>query len=70
MVGQVPRESIQDYGKVLSPYLLDEKTLFVFSTDFCHWGSRFGFTHKFQDEEKIYKSIEKLDKIGAELVEK
>lgn len=70
MIGYLPREKIEEYGKILTPYFLDERTLFVVSTDFCHWGKRFSFTHQFPDEEKIYKSIERLDKMGAELIEK
>ena len=54
MVGQVPPESMNDYGQVLAPYLMDAKTLFIISSDFCHWGKRFKFTHIFPEEEKIY----------------
>lgn len=61
---------MQDYAKALLPLFLDESTLFVVSSDFCHWGERFDFTHKFVDEPIIYKSIEKLDKVGMNAIEK
>ena len=39
------------------------------SSDFCHWGSRFQFTHQFPDEPVIHKSIARLDKQGMDLIE-
>jgi len=47
MVGHVADKQLSTYGTVLSKYMKDPETLFVISTDFCHWGSRFDFTHKF-----------------------
>lgn len=32
------------YGQLLSKYLDDPANLFVISSDFCHWGQRFGYT--------------------------
>lgn len=69
MVGQVPSEKLSDYAKALLPYFLDERTLFVVSSDFCHWGDRFQFTHKYDDEPLIHKSIEKLDRLGMTKIE-
>jgi AmmeMemoRadiSam system protein B len=45
MVGSVPTKSMPKYAKALLPYFLDERTLFIVSSDFCHWGDRFDFTH-------------------------
>lgn len=33
------------YGGALAPFLSDPRNLFVISSDFCHWGHRFGFTY-------------------------
>lgn len=33
------------YGQLLGPFLDDPTNLFVISSDFCHWGQRFGFTY-------------------------
>jgi AmmeMemoRadiSam system protein B len=41
MVGQVPSNKLSDYAKALLPYFKDERTLFIVSSDFCHWGDRF-----------------------------
>ena len=40
------------------------------STDFCHWGTRFDFTHQFKEEATVGDSIERLDRMGMELIEK
>lgn len=32
------------YGALLAPYLADPSNLFIVSSDFCHWGRRFGYT--------------------------
>lgn len=39
------------YGGHLAPYLADSSNLFVVSSDFCHWGSRFQYT--FFDEHQV-----------------
>jgi len=48
---------------------MDDKTVFIVSSDFCHWGQRFRFIHKFDDEPVIHKSIERLDHQGMKLIE-
>lgn len=32
------------YGSLLAPFLADPCNLFIISSDFCHWGSRFSYT--------------------------
>ena len=62
MVGDIPEAKYKAYAEVLLPLFLDERTVFIISSDFCHWGQRFGFTHKFDDEAVIHRSIERLDR--------
>lgn len=45
MVGQIPSDKFSDYAKALLPLFLDDRTLFVVSSDFCHWGERFDYIH-------------------------
>ncbi|KAI9715237.1 MAG: hypothetical protein M1812_006047 [Candelaria pacifica] len=33
------------YGKLLAPYLSDPTSIFIISSDFCHWGLRFNYTY-------------------------
>ncbi|GAA5961210.1 hypothetical protein JCM21900_006331 [Sporobolomyces salmonicolor] len=45
LVGSISTASEQSFGSLLAPYLADPTTLFVVSSDFCHWGQRFRYTH-------------------------
>ena len=45
LVGNTNPEKEVEYGRILAPYLRDPKTVFVVSSDFCHWGSRFDYTY-------------------------
>ncbi|KAK3283050.1 hypothetical protein CYMTET_9238 [Cymbomonas tetramitiformis] len=70
MVGALTPESEAFYGQVLTGYLNDPANLFVISSDFCHWGRRFNFTFHDKKCGPIYKSIEALDKLGLDIIEK
>jgi predicted class III extradiol MEMO1 family dioxygenase len=37
MVGSISSEKEKLYGEALAPYLSDPATLFIISSDFCHW---------------------------------
>jgi AmmeMemoRadiSam system protein B len=45
LVGSTNEAAEKRYGKVLAPYLADQTSIFVVSSDFCHWGSRFSYTY-------------------------
>lgn len=45
LVGSTSPAAERDYGHILAPYLADSTNLFVISSDFCHWGLRFGYTY-------------------------
>jgi len=68
MVGSVSKEDEEKYGKLLAPYLLQEGTAFVISSDFCHWGKRFSYTPYNSELGPIHKSIEEMDKEGMHLI--
>lgn len=44
MVGALSSEDEARYGRILGRYMDDPANLFVISSDFCHWGSRFSYT--------------------------
>ena len=54
---------------MLAPYLRDPKTVFVISSDFCHWGYNFDFLYYKDRSKPIWQNIEELDKRGAALIE-
>lgn len=45
MVGNASPATERSLGQHLAPYLSDPANLFVVSSDFCHWGSRFRYTY-------------------------
>ena len=45
LVGNTSKATEQAFGKLLAPYLADPTNVFVVSSDFCHWGTRFHYTY-------------------------
>ena len=62
LVGSINAEKEAYYGTILADYLADPHNLFVISSDFCHWGSRFSYTYYDKLKGQIWQSIEDLDK--------
>ena len=69
MVGDIPEDKYAAYAELLLPLFMDERTVFIVSSDFCHWGRGFDFMHQFDDEPIIHRSIERLDRQGMDLIE-
>lgn len=44
LVGSLTAQQERDMGQKLAPYLDDPDNLFIVSSDFAHWGTRFGYT--------------------------
>eukprot|EP00877_Chromochloris_zofingiensis_P011645 jgi/Chrzof1/6734/Cz19g07050.t1 len=70
MVGALSTDGEARYGKILGPYLDDPSNLFIISSDFCHWGSRFNYTFYDKSQGSIWKSIKWLDELGMQTIEK
>ncbi|OJD16985.1 AmmeMemoRadiSam system protein B [Emergomyces pasteurianus Ep9510] len=49
MVGSTSPATEAAFGALLAPYLADETNAFIISSDFCHWGMRFGYTYYVPD---------------------
>jgi AmmeMemoRadiSam system protein B len=45
LVGGTTEAAERAYGKIFAKYLEDETSVFVVSSDFCHWGDRFSYTY-------------------------
>ncbi|CAD8209619.1 unnamed protein product [Paramecium pentaurelia] len=69
MVGSIDAKSEEYYGKLLSEYFDMDDTLFIISTDFCHWGTKFAYTYFNNADGEIFESIEKLDQKAMEHIE-
>ena len=61
LVGSLSPEKEVKYGQILAKYLADASNLFVVSSDFCHWGQRFRYTHYDESQGEIHESIKALD---------
>lgn len=69
MVGNVGSDKEKMYGELLAKYFLQPNTVFVISSDFCHWGERFSYTYYDEKQGEIWNSIEALDRKGMQLIE-
>lgn len=69
LVGSLSPEREAHYGRLLSKYLSDPSNFFVVSSDFCHWGQRFRYTHYDKSCGEIYQSIQQLDQQGMSIIE-
>ena len=61
-MGSTDHQSEKIYGQLFAKYLEREENLFVISSDFCHWGKRFRYTHYDKSKGEIHQSIEDLDR--------
>lgn len=48
--------------------LLSPETFWIVSSDFCHWGKRFGFHYYKPSDGPVYASIEALDRAGMRAI--
>ena len=56
-------------GKYLYDLFEDKKTLFVISSDFCHWGNDFDFTYYNKKFKNVNESTEDLDRQALDIIE-
>ena len=45
MIGSTSHDTEKVYGEILAPYIVDPANVFIVSSDFAHWGKRFGYTY-------------------------
>lgn len=57
LVGSIHHDKEISFGASLAPYLAREDTLFVISSDFCHWGTRFSYTFYYPDPQSSTTNI-------------
>ena len=68
VVGDNDLKTNNEIGKALLELYEDPKTLFVISSDFCHWGKNFGFTYYNKKFDNIWESTEDLDKQALDII--
>ncbi|KAG9244667.1 MEMO1 family [Calycina marina] len=85
LVGSTKEAAEKLYGEILAPYLADPTSVFIISSDFCHWGLRFDYTHYISEpggeitslakrsrpptQPTIHESIGILDKHAMDAIE-
>lgn len=67
LVGSPSKDQEDQIADALMPYFQDDRTLFIISSDFCHWGRRFAFT-RCEAGMPIYESIKDLDLRGMSFI--
>ena len=68
VVGDNDLKTNIEIGKALYELYLDPQTLFVISSDFCHWGRNYGFTYYDKKFKNIWESIQDLDKQALDII--
>lgn len=68
VVGDLSSAEEARLGKLLEPLLSTPGTLLAASTDFCHWGRRFGYVRR-DPSLPVYESIQALDARGMAAIE-
>jgi AmmeMemoRadiSam system protein B len=70
MVGDMASDAMfEQYAQLFNQYFAQDNTVFVVSTDFCHWGKRFSYQPYRKEDGLIHESIAKLDKEGIDKIE-
>jgi AmmeMemoRadiSam system protein B len=68
IVGGLKNNLEVEYADILRPYFNNDENLFVISSDFCHWGKRFSYTHYDKTKGPIFESIKSLDSDGMSAI--
>ena len=68
IVGDNNYETNKKIAEILYELYEDKKTLFVISSDFCHWGRNFGYTLYDKKYDNIWESIQDLDKQALDII--
>jgi AmmeMemoRadiSam system protein B len=57
VVGSTSPRMDAEYGSLLAPYFEQPETLFIISSDFCHWGARFGYQHLLREQSVVLPNL-------------
>ena len=70
LIGKLEKSDVNLYGDTLAPYLTDPRggSLFVISSDFCHYGERFSFTKFDKSEGEIWQQVQSLDEAAMKII--
>ncbi len=66
VIGAVDERRERRIARALAPMLRDPRNAFVVSSDFCHWGKRFGFTGLLDKDEEA-RQAEREERDGSDV---
>ncbi|EPY41783.1 memo-like protein [Angomonas deanei] len=72
VIGDANQNCEKRIYEILEPYMSSKENVFIYSSDFCHWGSRFRYTYHYKKERYplIGDAIIAMDKEGMTTLEK
>lgn len=53
LIGNLDQAAELEYGEKIAPYLAQEGTIVIVSSDFCHWGQRYNYTFYYPKSKPI-----------------
>eukprot|EP01138_Halocafeteria_seosinensis_P009838 gb/GECG01010049.1/.p1 GENE.gb/GECG01010049.1/~~gb/GECG01010049.1/.p1 ORF type:complete len:303 (+),score=41.72 gb/GECG01010049.1/:1-909(+) len=68
VVGALDDSAEEYYGRLFAEFFDDPNTVFLVSSDFCHWGKKFRYTRYNKDDGEIWESVTKLDQESMEAI--
>ncbi|RKP18495.1 memo-like protein [Rozella allomycis CSF55] len=68
LIGQMNKVTLHSTVKTLLPYFDEPDTVFIISSDFCHYGPRFSYTPFSNSKMPIYSEIEQLDNDAINMI--
>ena len=68
IIGDGNLKKNKELGKCLYDLYEDPKTLFVISSDFCHWGRDFDYVYYDKKFKNIWESTQDLDKQALDII--
>ena len=70
LLGPIQTRTARELASTLSWLFADPSVLFIFSSDFAHWGHRFAYTYLDPGlrDEPPYRSIEFVDRMGLQML--
>ncbi|OAF66240.1 Mediator of ErbB2-driven cell motility 1 [Intoshia linei] len=68
IISCISASNLEIFGEIFKKYMADESCIFAISSDFCHWGERFGYQFYDNSQGQIFKSIENMDMMGMNII--
>lgn len=68
IVGELSEENEKRFAESLQAFFEQPANVFIASSDFCHWGERFGYVQCGSGPTPPWAWIEKMDRQGCDVI--